>query len=102
MKIRMRALGMLCVLCTGMAFGQATNSADVTGTVTDSTGAVIPGVTVTVKDLDKGIERVFKTNDAGLFDTGPIVPEDRYTVTFSKEGFSSLQRGPLVLRIGVV
>lgn len=102
MKIRMRALGMLCVLCTGMAFGQATNSADVTGTVTDATGAVIPGVKVTVKDLDKGTERVVTTNDAGLYDTGPIVPEDRYTITYSKEGFSTLQRGPLVLRVGVI
>jgi hypothetical protein len=102
MKIRIRALGMLCLLCTGMAFGQATNSADVTGTVTDATGAVIPGVTVKVKDLDKGTERVVTTNDAGLYDTGPIVPEDRYTITYSKEGFSSLQRGPLVLRVGVI
>jgi hypothetical protein len=98
---RMQALGILCLLCTGMAFGQATNSADVTGTVTDSTGAVIPGVTVTVKDLDKGTERVYTTNQAGLYDTGPIVPEDRYTITYSKEGFSTLQRGPLVLRVGV-
>lgn len=101
MKIRMRALGLLCILCTGMAFGQATNSADVSGTVTDATGAVIPGVKITVKDLDKGTERVYTTNDAGLYDTGPIVPEDRYTITYSKEGFSSLQRGPLVLRVGV-
>src|SRR3974390_3246276 len=102
MKKQMQALGLLCALCTGMALGQATNSADVTGTVTDSTGAVIPGVTVTVKDLDKGTEKVVKTNDAGLYDTGPVVPEDRYTIVFSKDGFSSLQRGPLVLRVGVV
>jgi len=101
MKLRMQAIGIVCALSATIAFGQATNSADVTGTITDATGAVIPGVKVTVKDLDKGTERVISTNDAGLFDSGPIVPEDRYTVVFSKDGFSTLQRGPLVLRIGL-
>lgn len=99
---RMHALGVLVALCASMAFGQATNSADVTGTVTDSTGAVIPGVSISVKDLDKGTERVITTNAAGLYDTGPIVPEDRYTLTFSKEGFGSLQRGPMILRVGLM
>ena len=102
MNKRMHALGVLVVLCSSMAFGQATNSADVTGTVTDSTGAVIPGVTVTVKDLDKGTEKTITTNAAGLYDTGPIVPEDRYTITFTKEGFASVQRGPMTLRVGLM
>src|SRR5437762_13427010 len=38
----------LCVAIT--AWGQATNSADVTGSVTDASGAVIPDVAVMVKD----------------------------------------------------
>jgi hypothetical protein len=86
----------------GLAFGQATNSADVTGTVTDASGAVIPGVTVTVKDLDKGLVRSYVTNDSGLYDTGPITPDDNYTVEFSKGGFASLQRGPMVLHVGSI
>ncbi len=89
-------------LCAGLAFGQATNSADITGTVTDSTGAVIPGVTVTVTDLDKNVQHVYVTNDSGLYDTGPIVPEDRYTVVFKKDGFATLQRGPMLLHIGQI
>src|SRR5215469_12822876 len=87
MDIRFTKLAALTVLCTGMAFGQATNSADVTGTVTDTSGAVIPGVTVTVKDLDKGLVRSYLTNDSGLYDTGPVTPDDNYTIEFSKEGF---------------
>jgi hypothetical protein len=102
MNKRMHQLGMLLALCSSIAFGQATNSADVTGTVTDSTGAVIPGVKVSIKDLDKGTERVIETNQAGLYDSGPIVPNDRYTVTFSKDGFATLQRGPMVLHVGPV
>jgi hypothetical protein len=82
------ALG-LFAMYTGMAFGQATNSADVTGTVTDTTGAVIPGVKVVVKDLNQGTERDITSNGAGLYDSGPIVANDRFTITFSREGFGS-------------
>ena len=42
-----------------------------------------------VKDLDKGLDRTITTNDAGLYDTGPIVPEDHYTITYTKAGFST-------------
>ena len=96
----------LCSVCavglfSGLAWGQATNSGDVTGSVTDPSGAVVPGVKVIVKDIDKNTERIFVTNDAGLYDTGPLVPSDQYLITFSKEGFATLQRGPLTLRSGV-
>ena len=68
----------------GTAWGQATNSADVTGSVTDSTGAVVPGVTVTVRDLDKNVERTFITNEFGLYDTGPLVPTDLSLIHISE------------------
>ncbi|MGE5489038.1 MAG: carboxypeptidase regulatory-like domain-containing protein [bacterium] len=89
------------LLCTGIAWGQAMNSADVTGTVTDQSGAVIPGVTVTINNLDKNTERTIVTNDAGIYDTGPLVPGDQYQLTFQKEGFTTLRRGPMTLRVGV-
>ncbi|MGA8632859.1 MAG: TonB-dependent receptor, partial [Terracidiphilus sp.] len=82
--------------------GQATNSADVTGTVTDSTGAVVPGVTIAIKDVDKGEVRTITSNGAGAYDTGPVVPNDNYTITFSREGFESVQRGPMLLQVGQI
>ena len=87
-------------LCAGVSLGQAANSADVTGTVTDSTGAVVPGVKITVTDTDKGIVHTYETNGAGLYDTGPLVPDDNYTVTFARDGFATSQRGPFVLHVG--
>ena len=102
MNSRTQTIGLLFALCAGMAIGQATNSADITGIVTDATGAVIPGVTVTVTDTDKNLQHVYVTNDSGLYDTGPVVPEDHYTILFKKDGFSSLQRGPMVLHIGQI
>src|SRR5690348_101798 len=102
LSVRARMVAALCVSGAGAASGQATHSADLAGTVTDISGAVVPGVTVTVKDLDKGLVRTYITNQSGLYDTGPITPEDNYTVEFSKQGYASLQRGPMALHVGVV
>ncbi len=64
------------VLMSGRAcFAQNTNSGDLRGTATNSTGAIIPSVTVAVLDVDKGVSHVVVTDGAGLYDTGPI-PED--------------------------
>jgi hypothetical protein len=101
MRLRQCTFPIILAVASTAAFGQATSSADVTGTVTDSSGAVIPGVTVTVKDTDKGVERVITTNGSGAYDSGPIVPEDNYTIVFSREGFEGVQRGPMVLHIGL-
>ena len=90
MNIKMSIPAALLALCASAAFGQATNSADVTGTVTDSTGAVVPGVTIAIKDIDKGEVRTITSNGAGAYDSGPIVPNDNYTITFSREGSSLL------------
>jgi hypothetical protein len=90
----------ILLLCASAALGQATNSADLTGTVTDSSGAVVPGVTITVTDIDKGIVHAYETNGAGLYDTGPLVTDDNYTVTFARDGFATVQRGPMVLHVG--
>jgi len=102
MTTAIRITAAVVALSAAMAYGQATNSADVTGTVTDSSGAVIPGVKVAVKDIDKGIERELTTNGAGAYDSGPVVANDHYTITFTKEGFESLQRGPMILQVGQV
>ena len=81
-------------------FAQNTNSADLRGTVTDPKGAVIPGATVTVLDVDKNETRTFTSDKAGVYDTGSIVP-DRYIVTISAPGFKSAVRGPITLDVGI-
>lgn len=83
------------------AFGQATNSGDIRGTVTDQSGAVIPGVTVTVTDTDKDVVHTYTTDASGLYDTGSIVP-DHYLLTFKKQGFTTYTRGPIVLQVGLL
>jgi hypothetical protein len=91
---------LLLTLGSGACLAQNTNSGDIRGTVTDATGALIPGATVTVKDVDKNVTNSYISDSAGLFDTGPIVP-DHYLLTFSKDGFKSFVRGPITLGVGV-
>ena len=84
----------------GVCFAQNTNSGDLRGTATDTTGAVIQGVTVNVTDIDKGVTRTFVTDGAGLYDTGAI-PEDHYQLTFTKSGFETYERGPVTVTLGI-
>ena len=87
-------------LGSGLCLAQNTNSGDLRGTATDQTGAVIPGVTVSVHDVDKDITTAYITDAAGLYDTGPIVP-DHYVLTFTRQGFKSFVRGPITLGVGI-
>jgi hypothetical protein len=88
------------LLTAAVSFAQNTNSGDLRGTVTDPTGAVLPGVTVTVQDIDKGVTRTYTTDGAGLYDTGSIVP-DHYMLTFTMQGFETFVRGPITLDVSI-
>ena len=57
------------------------------GTITDATGAVIPGVSISVKNMDTGIERTTESNSDGAF-TVPELPVGRYSVSATKTGFN--------------
>src|SRR5579859_6641845 len=99
-KVSLSGLVIAGCLLAGTGFAQNTNSADLRGSVTDPKGALLAGASVTVKDVDKDITRTFTTDDAGLYDTGPIVP-DHYLVTISAPGFKTLVRGPINLDAGI-
>jgi Carboxypeptidase regulatory-like domain/TonB-dependent Receptor Plug Domain len=78
-------------------FGQAGNSS-ITGTVKDATDASIPGVTITLSNLDTGIQLETLTNEVGLFRIGALVPGN-YQVQAELSGFNRVTRGPLVLQV---
>jgi len=102
MKQWIRASLGLAILWPALAaVAQNTNSGNIRGTVTDSAGAVIPGATVKVDDVDKGISHTYTTDGAGLYDTGSIVP-DHYLITVTAPGFETLVRGPITLRAETV
>jgi hypothetical protein len=71
----------------GRAAGQETTGM-ITGVATDTSGAVLPGVTVTVKFVPTGTIRVFTTNAGGRY-TAPLLQPGDYEVTFTLSGFQA-------------
>ena len=60
------------------------------GVVTDESGAVLPGVTVTVANLDTGDTRVVVTNENGLY-RAPLLPLGRYRVSAELHGLQEVR-----------
>src|SRR5262245_17336828 len=78
------------LLVSTSAFAQKTTG-DITGSVLDSTGAVLPGVTVTARCGDTGAARTATTDQAGGF-TIPELPICVYKVTAEIAGFKTISR----------
>src|SRR5438128_9179380 len=67
------------------AQGQAINGA-IEGTVTDESGGVLPGVVVTVTNVDTGETRSVVTNDRGVY-RAPLLPLGAYRLSAELQGF---------------
>lgn len=70
----------------------------ITGSVTDSTGAVIPNATVTATETATGIKRNAVSNGAGIF-TFPALQPGNYSVSAGASGFSTGVRAGIELQI---
>src|ERR1700751_1941504 len=83
----------------GLAFlPQAANPqavyGSVYGTVSDASGAAIPGATVTITDEAKGTSVTTKSNDSGGYSVEHLIP-DLYTVKVEATGFKSFETNHL-------
>src|SRR5262245_30476974 len=80
----------LCVLTLVPAYAHAQAfSGTILGTVTDSTGSVVPGATVTIVNTGTGLTRTVTTEASGEF-TAPQVPTGKYSVTAELTGFKKV------------
>jgi len=84
-------------LFTPSSFSQST--ANLTGAVTDATGAVIPGATVSVRNLGTGEERSIKTDDAGNY-LAASLPVGNYRVEVKAPGMQPVAVSNLVVEVG--
>jgi hypothetical protein len=64
----------------------STNGGSIQGTVTDPTGAAIPGATITITNPDTGFSHTMTTDSAGLYSLGPLIPGN-YTIAVSAASF---------------
>ena len=89
-----------CLLLSGMAYAQGVGaSGDITGTVTDPTGAVISNGTVTVTDAAKGLKRTAGTESDGHYIVAGLQP-NVYTVSVAKSGFQTEVTKGIVVSVG--
>jgi len=70
------------------ATAQLAGTGAISGTVTDPTGAAIPGATVTAVNVDTNLKTVRTSTGAGDYDITPLLPGN-YTVTFAAKGFEA-------------
>ncbi len=77
-------------LFTAMAMAQVT-SGTISGTVADSTGAVIPGATVRLKNVETGIERTATTDSGGRYRVVEL-GLGNYEITAEQSGFQTVAR----------
>jgi hypothetical protein len=88
---------LFAALCVATAlFGQAVTSS-ITGTVTDSSGAVVPGVSVTVSDVSEGVTRTVTTNSAGSYLVSGL-PAGTYTLVITAKGFETYRATGIIVR----
>src|SRR5579871_4920815 len=101
MRFSRAALALLLhLICTAIAAAQTTDTASITGTVRDSSHAVVPGVIVTATNALTGAKRTATTNDAGLFTITGLPIAGDYRVVATKSGFADATAPRLKLQAG--
>ncbi|MCI0423032.1 MAG: TonB-dependent receptor, partial [Acidobacteria bacterium] len=89
----------LVLLCLAVAnlSGQTTRGT-ILGTVSDQTGAVMPGVKITVTQLETGLSRTVETNADGYYVVPSLLP-GKYSIQAEKEGFQTKAIKPIELNV---
>ncbi len=89
-------LGVLLLCGSAFLYGQATSS--FSGTVTDQTGSVIPGATVTIVSQTTGFRRVTQTDATGHY-LAPLLPVSDYSIQVSFKGFRTAVQKDINLQV---
>ena len=90
---------LVCVIFWGgIALAQVTTGT-ILGTVSDSTGAVIPGATVNLRNVETGISRTVTTDAAGRY-RAPQLGLGSYEITAEAAGFQTEVRSGVTMTVG--
>ena len=88
----------LAALCAAPAFAQTTGAL-LQGTVSDEQSGILPGVTVTIANVETGWTRDVVTDDRGWYRAAALAP-GRYEIRAALTGFVTYVRAGLVLTLG--
>ena len=100
-----KKVGLLSLVClvaglmsTGRLFGQAA-TASISGTVTDTSGAAVPGAVIEIRNTGTGTARTVVSDSQGRYSV-PDLGIGTYEVRVSKTGFQTAVRSGLILTVG--
>jgi hypothetical protein len=96
---RLVTIAAALLLSTGWMAAQTGGEGAITGTVQDSTGAVVPNATVTAKNIETGVETTRTSSGSGVYDISPLIV-GTYTVTAKAPGFQAFQQQNIVINQG--
>src|SRR6185437_726386 len=68
------------------------------GTVTDSSGAVVPNAAITARNIATGVQATTRSNQSGIYNF-QFLPIGNYSLTCNAQGFAKTTAGPLALEI---
>ena len=105
MRIRTVKLAVFLLVVAGLlatlpAWAQSASSGTVAGTITDPSGAVISGATVTLTDPSLSVSRTATTNSSGRYFFADVQPAT-YDVSVSKSGFSTTKAEHQTVEVGL-
>ena len=92
----------LIVICAASIAGHSQTqitTGTIEGTVTDEQGAIVPGATVEIKNLDTNVSRTLTTDETGRFIALALQPGN-YSMTVTKQGFATAEAPRLELTVG--
>ncbi len=87
---------LLCFFCPARS---QTNLGRILGEVTDQSGAILAGATVTVTDVQRGTSRTLTTDAAGEYSAPGLIP-GTYTVRAEAAGFATVEHQKVVVEVG--
>src|SRR5205823_9568445 len=89
------ALLLLCA-CSGLSVSAQTIVGRISGTVKDTSGAIIPNATITVTNVANNLTRTVETDAAGFY-TVTNLPVGTYTVAAERQGFKKITQADVAL-----
>src|SRR2546425_1477353 len=92
------AIVVLIALSTCLSFAQ-TSTATILGVVKDASGALVPGVSITVKHTESGLTRTAISSERGGYNL-PLLPVGAYEITTTMPGFKQAVRTGINLVVG--
>ena len=97
MRLASIILVTVIAVCTG-AFAQQ-DQGNITGTITDSTGAVIPGASITAREISTNVTLRSSSNESGVYVVGPL-KIGTYELSVESDGFKRSVRAGVEIHAG--